>query len=139
MSLRFLPGNYGPGVVVAVPMMTQAGIVLHKGILADGTGWDGYPTVVHNSKLYGTALETTMTEYARGARGPVRSEGYPGRLPRWRVLQNARSMLGLPWRLEQNCEHFVSLAHGLVPNSPQLKAGAGKAALIALAATLFFL
>jgi hypothetical protein len=117
--LRLAPGPYAPGVILGVPVMTDSvGVVVHKGIQGDSTGWDGLPTVVHCSKLYRTALETTMTEFAFRATGPVRSEGHPGRLPAWRVLQNARSKVGVPWRLEQNCKHFTTWAHGLVPTSP---------------------
>jgi hypothetical protein len=138
--LRFAPGHYAPGAILAVPEMTDSiGVVVHKGIQSDRAGWDGFPTVLHSSKLYRRALETTMTEFASRATGPVRSEGYPGRLPAWRVLQNARSKVGVPWRLEQNCEHFATWAHGLVPNSPQLQAGVGKVAVGALLAAILFL
>lgn len=138
---RFVRGDYyAPGVVLAVPVMTDSvGVVVHKGIQGDRLGRDGLPTVVHSSKLYRMALETTMTEFSSRATGPVRSEGHPGTLPAWKVLQNARSQIGLPWRLEQNCEHFATWAHGLVPTSPQLKAGVGKATVVGLLAALLFL
>lgn len=133
-GLQFIPGDYRPGVVLAVPVRTPDGFeVTHKGIQADWSGPDGFPAVIHNSKHCGDVRETSMTDFAAGAIGPVRSEGYPGRLEPWQVLLRARQVKGRRWSLTSwNCEHFTSWVHGFEPSSPQLQAGVAKASFGAL-------
>jgi hypothetical protein len=129
-NLDFAPGDYRVGVILAVPVMTDyAGIVVHKGILADQRGGDGWPTVLHKSKHFGKALETSMTDFSSRRVGPIRSDGFPSRLASWQVLQRARQQSNQPWSLTDNCEHYVSRSHGLAPNSPQLQAGLAKTAV----------
>jgi hypothetical protein len=116
-----IPGDYRIGCILSVPVKTTIGTVAHKGILGDRLGDDELPTVIHNSHLLGHVVETTMTEYTSMAIGPLSSEGYPSLLAPADVLERARSQLGRPWRVLNNCEHLVTWCHGLPVHSPQLQ------------------
>lgn len=125
--LQYVPGHYAPGCVIAVPVTTSVGIVSHKGILSDRVGGEhGLPMVIHNTKLLGTVVESTMEDYVLTGVGPVISEGYPGKLPPALVIARARALIGHPWRPWDNCEHFAHYAHGLPKKSPQMRAAAKK-------------
>lgn len=138
-SPLFLPGDYRRGVVIAVPVRTSVGVVSHKGILADLLGDDHLPSVIHSAKAYGEqVIETSMTAYADGALGPITCEGYPGALPPELVLARARARIGQPWRLRENCEHFVGWAHDVEPASPQLRSGLLKAGVVGAASAGLF-
>ena len=130
MEIPYIPGGYCAGCVVSVPVQTNVGTVQHKGILSDCMGPDGYPMVIHNAKLYGEIVESTMTIYVMKALGPVVSEGFPGRLSQSEVVARARNHIGQPWRPFSNCEHFVSWAHGLEAKSPQLRRAGKKAGVM---------
>jgi hypothetical protein len=125
-AVVFSPGDYRRGCVVAIPVKTRAGIVSHKGILGDVRGADGFPTVIHNAKAFGSkVVETTMTDFASHGLGPITCEGFPGegKLSPDEVLARARAMIGAPWRFRHNCEHFVGAVHGDEdPASPQFQA-----------------
>lgn len=139
--MKYFPGDYRPGCVVAAPVTTSVGVVSHKGILSDVRDQDGLPKVIHAAKLFGAIVESSMRDFMLQAVGPLQSEGYPGTLPPPIVLARARALLGKPWRPWANCEHFAYFSHGLDRKSPQMRA-AGKKALgavsIAGAAWLMF-
>lgn len=129
-NLVYIPGDYRPGSILAVDVKVDGfGVVTHVGIQGDGVGDDGLPTVIHASKLFGQIFETTMTNFASRAVGPIRCHGYPSNLAPPQILARARSRIGERWSLSQNCEHFTSSCHGFEPNSPQLQAGVVKTAL----------
>jgi hypothetical protein len=135
----FEPGEYRRGVIVAIPVRTSIGIVLHKGILGDLLGEDRFPSVIHSAKVYGNrVVETTMTDFARYGLGTITSEGYPGSLTPDEVLRRARSKMNVPWRVMQNCEHFVGWAHDVPAGSPQLRATVTKAVVIGAAGAGLF-
>lgn len=126
--MRYVPGDYRVGCVVAVPVMTSMGIVSHKGILSDQKDAEGLPKVIHAAKFFGAVIEGSMRDFLLQAMGPMQSEGYPSQIPPKLVLARARAMLGQPWRPWANCEHFAHYAHGLAKKSPQMRS-AGKKAL----------
>ena len=48
--------------------------------------------------------------------------GYPSNLAPIEVIRRARLLTGHPYSLLGfNCEHFVRIAHGLRPESPQVR------------------
>lgn len=140
-EIQSIPGGYCAGCIVSVPVETNVGTVNHKGILSDCLGPDEYPMVIHNAKIYGEIVESSMSVYVSKAVGPVASEGYPGQLTQAVVIARARSHIGQQWRPLSNCEHFVSWAHGLEVTSPQLRRAGKKAGLVtgALAVGTFLL
>ena len=70
--------------------------------------------------MKGIVVEEPMNEFAGGS--PVVFRGYIGGLSRQEVVARARGMLGERWDLlANNCEHIASRAHGLQPQSPQLR------------------
>jgi hypothetical protein len=139
--IQYIPGEYVVGCILSVPVMTEVGEISHKGILSDRTGPDGLPMVIHNAKLAGNVVEDTMTFFYTKAIGPVRSEGYPSKLAPHVVLARARTQIGKPWRVLDNCEHFAHYAHNLPQKSPELrrKAKQGGVALTGFLAGCFFL
>jgi len=102
----------------------------HKGIVSDR--WhNGKPLVISASARAGVASEEPWDTFSAG--DPVQDDGYPSTLPRWEVLRRARMMIGRQYiLLKFNCDHFVALAHGQEPKSPQL----GATVVVALAAIL---
>lgn len=134
--MKFIPGDYRPGCVVAVPVTTSVGVVSHKGILSDQRDQDRLPMVIHAAKLFGAIIESPMREFMLMAVGHLESEGYPGKLAPELVLARARALLGQPWRPWANCEHFAYYAHGLERKSPQMRAAGKKALGVAGAAGL---
>lgn len=103
----------GEEIVVFVPLPTA----FHPGIV---TGFliDGTPLVTSNSLRRGGVVEETIQDFALG--GMVWSNGFRGHLPRAAVVANARAMIGRKWTPGFNCEHFVRVAAGEEPFSPQL-------------------
>lgn len=126
--MKYIPGDFRPGCVVAVNVTTSVGVVSHKGILSDQRDEDGLPKVIHAAKFYGAIVESSMRDYMLKSVGPLVSEGYPSAMPPGLVIARARALLGQPWRPWANCEHFAYYAHGLAAKSPQMRA-AGKKAL----------
>lgn len=139
--IHYVPGEYVVGCVLSVPVATEVGEISHKGILSDRKGSDGLPMVIHNAKLAGHVVEDTMTFFYTKAIGPVSSEGYPSTLAPHVVLARARTRIGKPWRVLDNCEHFAAWAHDLPKKSPELrrKAKQGSVAITGFLAGCFFL
>jgi hypothetical protein len=139
--IQYVPGDYRPGCVISVPVVTEVGEISHKGILSDKRGVDGLPMVIHNAKLAGHVVEDTMTFFYTKAIGPIRSEGYPSALMPHVVLARARTQIGKPWRVWDNCEHFAGWAHDLPKKSPELrrKAKQGGLAITGFLTACFFL
>ena len=106
-----------PGTVVSVRVFL---IFRHIGIVSDR--WHrGRPMVISNSARSGTVLDESWDVFAQGR--TVSIQGYPGRLPAHEVLRRARSLVGTQYHLRGwNCEHLVTYAHGLKPQSPQVVA-----------------
>jgi hypothetical protein len=85
--------------------------------------------VISCSRRRGGVAEESIVEFSQGS--PITPVDYPGTLPPFQVLWQARNLLGTRWDLFRfNCEHFVRLAHGLEPQSPQLQSGVALAALL---------
>jgi len=91
----------------------------HVGIVSEVT-FGGAPTVISASKQTGRVVEETWATFAGG--GAVRRVGYPGTLPRHAVVAQARAQIGQPWTWSNNCEHVATRAHGIEPQSGQLRA-----------------
>lgn len=104
--------GYTAGEIVAVSA-GPFGAITHVGIRT------GLGTVISNSKKLGYVAEETLEDFSGGE--AVRSLGYPGDLSPVEVVSQARSLLGKRWSLTDNCEHFVTWAHGLKPGSKQLQ------------------
>ena len=90
----------------------------HVGIVSDGIA-GGMPAVISSSKVLGHVVKETWEQFAGAS--PVRYAGYPGGLPRHVVVARAEAQLGRRWALFDNCEHFVTRAHGIKPQSGQLR------------------
>ena len=118
-----------PGDIVAAARLGYR----HVGIVSDVTV-AGAPTVISASKRTGRVVEEPWATFARG--GAVRRVGYPGTLPRYVVVAQAREQIGQPWKLMNNCEHVANRAHGVEPRSGQLRAAIAAGAGIVLAAWL---
>lgn len=129
-GITYVPGHYPIGGIISVPVATEVGLVSHKGVMSDGVGPDGLPTVIHNAKLFGYIVESSMTEFCLRAQGPVCAEGYPSVLSPEDVLARARSQMGQPWRVWFNCEHFARWAHDQPVESPQLRRKAKSGAMV---------
>jgi len=116
-----------PGTVVSVAILL---VYRHKGVVSDR--WhNGQPMVISSSARSGGVREEPWGVFAHGRE--INSEGYPGKLPTWEVLQRARSLIGSAYGLfNRNCEHFVSHVHGLEPKSPQVAITLGIALLVSL-------
>ena len=79
---------------------------------------DGTVLVISASKQKRLVVEETLAEFAGGQ--PVRNDGFGSHLPHEVVVALFRQMLGQPWTLFRNCEHYASSAEGKQPSSPQL-------------------
>ena len=91
----------------------------HVGVASDVTV-GGAPTEISASKQTGRVVEESWATFTGG--GEVRHLGYPGTLPRHVVVARARAQIGRPWTLFDNCEHVATRAHGIEPQSGQLRA-----------------
>ena len=103
-----------PGTVIGV----RYGAIEHVGIVTD---WriDGMPAVISNSYAHRGVREESLGDFARGRAFRVhkRLSDMPGE----EVADRARRMVGRRYDvLRFNCEHFVRVAHGLKPKSPQV-------------------
>lgn len=111
------------GWVVGVPVRAYRVLpVQHVGLLTDARDRFGHPLVIHASPHLGGVVETELAEFCLKARGTPYLVGYPSELDPEEVLERARERLGQPYRFwKSNCEHLVWAAHGLPPDSPQLR------------------
>jgi hypothetical protein len=101
--------------VVSVPIFF---FYRHKGIVSD-RWYDGKPMVISSSDRAGGAREEPWDVFAQDR--VVTVDGYLGGLSSVEVLQRARSLIGTPYHvLIRNCDHFVTYAHGLEPQSAQV-------------------
>lgn len=106
----FLPA----GTVIGV----RAGVIEHVGIVTDQR-IDGMPAVISNSYSHRGVREETLADFARGRSYRVHKQ--MSKMPGEEVAHRARRMIGRRYdALSFNCEHFVRIAHGLKPRSPQL-------------------
>lgn len=117
------------------PIYPPAGTVLrywvdgywHYGLLVQGN------QVIHNSKFHGKVVKQALHEFANGNEPEIVFDLSSENL--LQACDRAHEFLGMPYALfTQNCEHFVRLAHGLMPESPQIQqalivAGSGTVAL----------
>lgn len=102
------------GTVVGV----RFGLIEHVGIVTDRT-IDGMPAVISNSRARGGVCEEPLSGFAAGR--PVRLHRAMSDMPGHEVAYRARRMVGRRYDvLRFNCEHFVRIAHGLKPRSPQV-------------------
>lgn len=117
------------GTVVRTPR----GLYSHVGILTPPILGRERTVISLNPGLPGRqVLEETLTAFCRG--NGFRLEQAGGELNWAIVLQRARSGQHPPYAwLTFNCEHFVRFAHGLLPESPQLKVFATLAAIATFA------
>ncbi len=103
-----------PGTVIGV----RFGLIEHVGIVTDGT-IGGMPAVISNSRAHGGVREEPLSRFADGR--PFRVHKKMSDLPKHEVTERARRMIGRRYDVVRfNCEHFVRLAHGQKPRSPQL-------------------
>lgn len=112
-----------PGTVVSVPVDYYGAVVNHVGLVT-GQGFDG-PTVIHASKQANKrVVETNYSGFVSGQVPGTKVmvlDHLKPEVPVDQVIRNARSRLNTPWRLTNNCEHFVrwALGHKKI-TSPQL-------------------
>ena len=100
------PETARPGTIVAV----RVGQIWHEGIVSDRRDADGLPMVVNKSKRTRRVDEEPFRVFApRGSR--TRVVGYPSKLPAPTVLERARTRIGEPWSLRENCERFCRSCH----------------------------
>lgn len=103
-----------PGTVIGV----RYGLIEHVGIVTD---WaiDGMPAVISNSYAHRGVREEPLSSFAGGR--PFRIHKAMTDMPGHAVAARARRMIGRRYHAVRfNCEHFVRIAHGLKPRSPQL-------------------
>lgn len=103
-----------PGTVIGV----RSGLIEHVGIVTDQT-IEGMPAVISNSYAHRGVREEPLSSFARGR--PFRIHKKMSDLPEHEVTARARRMIGRRYdAVRFNCEHFVRVAHGRKPSSPQL-------------------
>lgn len=86
----------------------------HYGILVNS----GY--VIHNSKLHGRVIKESYWDFAAGKN--VEPYHCISSASLELACQRAHQYLGMAYSLfTKNCEHFVRIAHGLIPESPQIQ------------------
>jgi hypothetical protein len=84
------------------------GILVHEG------------RVIHNSKQHGRVVEEPIHLFAEGK--PIEHYGEISSRNLLLACLRARQLLGVAYSLfTRNCEHFVRVVHGLVPESPQVQ------------------
>lgn len=106
-------------VIPGITLRVWLGAYWHYGVLIESG------RVIHNSKLHGCVIEEPLHLFSEGKPAEVCRAITSHNLPL--ACLRARQLLGLTYSLfTQNCEHFVRLAHGLIPASPQIQ----KAALV---------
>jgi hypothetical protein len=104
-----------PGTVLRV----NHGLYDHVALVSDRI-IDGERAVLGFSAAYGGLVEEPYSMF-KGSR-TVTCDGYPGKLAPQAVLWRARASAGRRYSwFAFNCEHFIREAHGLQPESPQLR------------------
>ncbi len=102
------------GTVIGV----RSGAIEHVGIVTD-LRIDGVPAVISNSFAHRGVREEPLSSFAGGR--PFRVHKAMSAMPGAEVAARARRMIGRRYdAIRFNCEHFVRIAHGLKPRSPQL-------------------
>ncbi|MFY0696700.1 MAG: lecithin retinol acyltransferase family protein [Balneola sp.] len=108
--------NLTPGTVISVPK----GIITHVGVVT-GRRHMGRPTVIANTPRYGKVIEQTIDDFCSGMNFKVVSEPknfFQGH----KAVQRASQLIGKPYNaLSYNCEHLITDAFSLKPESPQLQ------------------
>ncbi|MEQ8524749.1 lecithin retinol acyltransferase family protein [Gracilimonas sp.] len=103
------------GTVISVPKT----FIKHVGIVT-GNYHYGQPTVISNTPKYGKVVEHTLEDFLGGQELSIVSVPDNFMLGQ-RAVQKAYSLLERPYNLfSYNCEHLVSDAFSLKPQSPQL-------------------
>lgn len=93
----------------------------HKGI-ATAQVLDGEQLIISCSGKAGMVVLEPLSIFSAGM--PVEPIAAPSRMAPDDVLRRAKRMLGKPYSLSTfNCEHFLTTAFGLPPQSPQLTLG----------------
>lgn len=99
----------------------------HYGILVHGG------RVIHNSKQHGHVIEEPIHLFSEGR--PIETCGEISSHNLLLACLRARQLLGVAYSLfTRNCEHFVRVVHGLIPESPQVQKAVLAASSVALAA-----
>lgn len=106
---------FPPGTLLAV----QVGPFQHIGFATDHFA-SGEQCVISSSRRKGCVTEEPLSRFAGGRKIAVLGSVLYSAVGD--VLRRARSMLGTPWTIFNNCEHFVAKALGLRPTSRQLQA-----------------
>lgn len=110
--------QFQPGDVVHVPIIgpiKHYGIVVHAGYLQEPV----IRTVLSSSA---TPVNQRAYDFSEGK--IISALPYPNQLPRWKVVENALSVLSFDYHLLfNNCENFYRRAHGLSDISPQVVIG----------------
>ena len=114
IAAKYMGGPLPLGLEVAV----SVGLFVHKGLVT-GNDHFGNPLVTSSSFRRGMAVEEPMGAFSSGK--DVTLLGFRGTLPPVQCAARARSMIGRRWTLDLNCEHFVAVACGEEPTSPQLQ------------------
>lgn len=105
-----------PGTIISVPKT----VIKHVGIVTDKY-WDGHPTIIANTPQYGKVVEQTLSEFCEGYDFEVLSVPNNYRLG-IQAVYKAYSLLNKSYNLfTYNCEHLISEAYSLKPQSPQLQ------------------
>jgi hypothetical protein len=110
--------RFQPGDVVHVPIIgpiKHYGIVVHAGY--------GQPPVIR-TVLSSSVAPVNQCAFDFSGGKIISALSYPGQLPRWKVVENALSVLSFDYHLLfNNCENFYRRAHGLSDISPQAVIG----------------
>ncbi|MEP1305089.1 MAG: lecithin retinol acyltransferase family protein [Balneola sp.] len=103
------------GSVISVPKA----FIKHVGIVT-GNYYAGQPTIISNTPKYGKVVEHTLSDFCDGKQYKILStpQNY---LDGYRAVQKAYTLLDKPYNLFMyNCEHLITDAFSLKPQSPQL-------------------
>lgn len=90
------------------------GLFFHYGI------FDGNGKVIHNSKRHGRVVIESLKSFSEGKEVLADLGIFSGDADA--AIERAKRYIGTPYNLlQENCEHFVRMAHGLLKESPQLQ------------------
>lgn len=109
--------TYAAGQALSTPRLLYS----HVGIATDHMK-NGEQLVISCSGKSGKVVLEPLSEFSAG-RGVKRIPA-PSALAPDQALRRAYSMLGKPYSIRSfNCEHFLNVAYGLAPKSPQFAIG----------------